>query len=102
MSRFGKTQEDQLRYMNSKFEKINEEMVNRINNELIPTIKQLSKDKEILLRIVIQALFKLGGSIQISEDALNDVKGTLLTKFDSDTKIVTFSVENKIVQVKDA
>jgi len=95
MSRFGKSHEDQLFYKNCKLEKANEELVNRINNELIPTVKQLTANNETLKRVLILSLFELGGSIELSHEDFNNASGRIQSKVDSDNKTTTFYLESE-------
>lgn len=95
MSRFGKSQEDRLLYKCTKLEKANEEMVKRINEELLPAAKQSSENAEMFRRVAILSLVELGGAVQLTEDAINDVYCDLAVDINPETKIITVSIKNK-------
>lgn len=95
MSKFGKKQEDQLLYKNSKLEKANQELMDRINNELIPEINKLRSANNLSAKITILTLFELGGFIEISHDDLNNTTGKIVSKVDPEKKITTFYIENE-------
>jgi hypothetical protein len=95
MSRFGQKKEDTLLYKNTKLEKKNEELVNRINNELIPALKELTQDNGMLNRLAVRALAELGGSIDITEEEFDHISGRILTRMNEKDRSVTFMLEPK-------
>jgi hypothetical protein len=80
-------------YKVSKLEKENEALVKRINEELIPTIKELTETVNTLNRVGVVALLKLGGSFEISEEEFNSATREIQYVIDKDTNLATFSLK---------
>ena len=92
MSRFGKKEEDQLRYRNEKMEKRINELVEKINDELIPRLRQEQAANDILVKSLLSLIKRDGGSVVISdEDAV--LTGGVKFKRDEDAKTTTLSIQ---------
>ena len=68
MSRFGKNKEDQLLYKCSQLERQNEELVDRINKELVPGLKTLDINNRYLSKAIELALRLCGGRVEFNSE----------------------------------
>jgi hypothetical protein len=92
MSRFGDREADQLLYRSAKLEKRNKELIEKINDELIPLLRQEQAANEILVKTLLTLVKRDGGSIVISdEDAV--LTGGVKFKRDEDAKTTTLSIQ---------
>ena len=81
---------------NEELVKTNKELVSRINDELLPTVKGLQEDNEMLGRLSILSLFELGGSITVSKESFNNAESKIVTSVDTENNELTFALDDDV------
>ena len=101
MTNFGKKREDQLFYQNCKLERANQELVDRINKELIPALNaqqaEINKQRAINnsnLQLIGLLLFELGGEHEAQIADLEAIDCTIKAIENKETMTVKFCIES--------